>query len=478
MPSTGGENFWDGSIGGWGRHWLVEPNGSCEAPHMDAADKNESSRREPLEVGRRNRFDLGPVAATTAVAAIAAVAVAAGLALIIPGLVERYLLEAEATSIQDTVDQISRSIDSGDTLTEADFAQLQIDVEHTLLGREIVRVKIWDDTGTIVFSDEQRLIGTRYPMTQDLRAAFSGELIFDEPDLTKPENQYERDFGDLREYYVPVDSGSQGIEAVFEVYEVADKLVDTVADIRNAVWTVLGIGAAMLLTALAAAGVANARAERRRQARSERLIGQLIEIREDERTRIVGALHDDIGQPLYRILFGLQASRAMVDKESDVGQELDRLDGLVRDVDTTLRYELTTLREEPGVEIDLELALAELVEVIEGDTNLEIEFVSDVDTELPLPHRATLYRAAKEALANVDKHAYASHVTVRLVEGRDRTMIEVIDDGSGPIGSPGLGLTTTRDRLESIGGGIDITDAKGGGTRFVAWVPVEHPVPR
>ena len=445
---------------------------------MDPTRINEPSRREPLEVGRRNKFDLGPVATTTGIAAVAAVAVAAVLALIIPGLVERHLLEAEAASILDSVDQIAHSIDSGAILTEADFAHLQVDVEHTLLGREIVRVKIWDDSGTIVFSDEERLIGNTYPMTTDLLAAFSGELISEEPDLTRPENQYERDFGDLREYYVPVDSGTQGIEAVFEVYETADKLVDTVADIRVAVWTALGVGAAMLLGALAMAGVANARAERRRQARSERLIGQLIKIREDERTRIVGALHDDIGQPLYRILFGLQASRGMVEPSSDVDIELERLDGLVREVDTTLRSELTALREEPGVEIDLELALAELMEVTEARSNLEIEFVSDVDSELPLSHRATLYRAAKEALANVEKHAHASHVTVRLIEGRDTTMIEVIDDGSGSVGLPGLGLTTTKDRLDSIGGGINIADAKGGGTRFLAWVPVDHSVPQ
>jgi signal transduction histidine kinase len=284
---------------------------------------------------------------------------------------------------------------------------------------------------------------------------------------------YEQGFAELREYYVPVDGGEQGIEIVFEVYELADKLVDTVAEIRNAVWLALGVGASLLLAALAAAGVANARAERRRRERSRRLISQLIEIREDERRRIVGALHDDIGQPLYRILYGLQATSGMVDKDSDVHQELTNLDGLVREVDATLRSELTALREEPGVEIDLELALAELVEVMENETSLDIDFVSDVDTELPLPHRATLFRSAREALVNVDRHAHADHVTVRLVEGRDSTILEVIDDGAGSLGAPGLGLTTTKDRLEAIGGGVAIDDAVGGGTRFVAWVPVD-----
>ncbi|GMQ92568.1 MAG: hypothetical protein BMS9Abin12_0044 [Acidimicrobiia bacterium] len=441
---------------------------------MEPTPKREPTQRAPLDVGKRGRFDLGPVGATAAVAGVVAIAMTIALGLIIPNIVEERVLEAGATSIHEAVDEIGSALYSGEMLTEDDIALLHEQVELSLLGREIVRVKIWDNMGTIVYSDEERLIGRSYEMSDDLLAAFSGELIWEAPDLTLPENEYERGLGELREYYVPVDSGGQGIEIVFEVYELADTLVATVASIRAGVWIALGIGSAVLLVALATAAITNARAERNRIARSERLIGQLLEIQEDERTRIIGALHDDIGQPLYRIMFGLQAGRRMVERGSEVDEELTKLDLLVRDVDATLRSELTSLRDEPGVEIDLESALAELVEVAEDETNLDIEFISDVETELPLAHRATLYRAAKEALANVDKHAYADHVTVRLLEGRDSTMIEVTDDGAGSTGEPGLGLTTTRDRLEAIGGGIVVSDAKGGGTRLVAWVPIER----
>ena len=273
---------------------------------------------------------------------------------------------------------------------------------------------------------------------------------------------------------MPFHNSDQHIDFVFEVYELSDNLVNTVDNIRTAIWISLGLGAVALLAALGAATVANARAERRQVARSERLIREILETRDDERTRIIGALHDDIGQPLYRILFGLQASRATLEEGSDVHDELLNLDSLVREVDATLRTELTTLRDEPGIEIDLELALAELVEVAEAETKLEIDFESDVINELPVPHRATLYRAAREALTNVERHAHAVHVTVRLIEGRDSTMVEVIDDGAGSVGDPGLGLTTTRDRLEAIGGGIQVEGAKGGGTRFVAWVPLQR----
>jgi two-component system NarL family sensor kinase len=431
------------------------------------------SQRAPLDVGRRGRFDLGLVGATAAVAAVAGVVVAIALAFVIPNIVERHLLEGTANSIHDTIHGIAASISQTGDLTEDNLEALQDQIDHSLLGREIVRVKIWDATGTIVYSDEARLIGKTYVLSDDLVSAFNGDLIYETPTLARPENEFERDFGDLREYYVPFHNSKQEVDFVFEVYETSNNLVETIDNIRYAIWISLGLGAVALLAALSAATIANARAERKQRERSERLIRQLLEARDDERTRIIGALHDDIGQPLYRILFGLQATRSMLAEDSEAQEELLNIDNLVRDVDSTLRTELFALRDEPGVEIDLELALAELVEVAEAETSLEITFESDVTQGLPVAHRATLYRAAREALTNVERHAHAVHVTVRLIEGRDSTMVEVIDDGAGAVGQPGLGLTTTKDRLEAIGGGIQVSDAKNGGTRFVAWVPIQ-----
>ena len=303
---------------------------------MEPAPKHETTQRAPLEVGKRSRFDLGPVGATAIVAGVVAIAITIALGLVIPNIVEQHLLRSTANSIQTTVNEIASSTRPGHSLTEENASAFQDEVEHLLLGREIVRVKIWNAMGTIIFSDEERLIGRNYKMSHDIIAAFNGELIWEEPDLSRPENEYERGLGELREYYVPVDSGTQGVEVVFEVYELADALVETIANIRVAVWIALGSGTTILLVALTAAAVTNALAEGKRRARSERLISQLLEIQEDERTRIVGALHDDIGQPLYRILFGLQASRRMVDQGSEVDRELTRLDVLVREVDTAL----------------------------------------------------------------------------------------------------------------------------------------------
>ena len=61
-------------------------------------------------------------------------------------------------------------------------------------------------------------------------------------------------------------------------------------------------------------------------------------------------------------------------------------------------------------------------------------------------------------------------VTVR--NGDGRVVLEIRDDGSGVSGPPGLGLTTTRQRLETVGGGMDLRKDNSG-TLFRAWVPVQ-----
>jgi signal transduction histidine kinase len=53
--------------------------------------------------------------------------------------------------------------------------------------------------------------------------------------------------------------------------------------------------------------------------------------------------------------------------------------------------------------------------------------------------------------------------------------LEIADDGVGLTGGKGLGIVTTTERLEAIGGGLKVTRRRTGGTLFQAWVPAEQP---
>jgi signal transduction histidine kinase len=88
---------------------------------------------------------------------------------------------------------------------------------------------------------------------------------------------------------------------------------------------------------------------------------------------------------------------------------------------------------------------------------------------LPPPVEAALYFVCSEALANVGKHAAASRVTIDVRADDARAAVVVADDGVGGADpSAGSGLTGLADRVEALGGRLDVASPSGGGTRVVA----------
>jgi two-component system NarL family sensor kinase len=189
----------------------------------------------------------------------------------------------------------------------------------------------------------------------------------------------------------------------------------------------------------------------------------------------VGALHDDVGQPLYRVLYGLEGSRARLTDDDPVAEELGRLEDIVREVDGTLRNELRVLQVELAADTGLDVALGDLVEVTRREADLYVTLTIDVASSPSQEQSVEFYRAAREALTNVRKHARASRVAMTVYEDRDRVVLDVADNGVGSASDPGLGLSTTRQRFETLGGDVDVSAPSGGGTLFRAWLPLTGP---
>jgi signal transduction histidine kinase len=90
-----------------------------------------------------------------------------------------------------------------------------------------------------------------------------------------------------------------------------------------------------------------------------------------------------------------------------------------------------------------------------------------------------LYFCILEALQNIQKYAQATRATVRLREGGDHLCVEVADDGCGfdvSTSIRGNGLTNMEDRLDALGGDLQIESTRGEGTILRATVPVSHPM--
>ena len=115
-----------------------------------------------------------------------------------------------------------------------------------------------------------------------------------------------------------------------------------------------------------------------------------------------------------------------------------------------------TFREKTGMRVDLEAQLGEV--------------------RLPTEVETALYRIVQEALANIVKHAEATHVSILLTRKENSVAAVVEDDGKGfdtnETGDGALGLVGMRERVGLVGGRLVVESARGSGTTIAAEVPI------
>jgi signal transduction histidine kinase len=277
----------------------------------------------------------------------------------------------------------------------------------------------------------------------------------------------------LIEFYVALPETDADAQFVVEVEQDASGLNRALSLITRNVWLSIGIGLAATGLVMAVGIAARTREVNRQRRQAVDLLESSFAAQEQERRRVVGALHDDIGQPMYRLLYGLEGSRARLDSSDPVAEELGHLADVVRDMDATLRNELRLLHFELAADTDLATALVDLVDLTRAETGMEVDLTIDLGYEPSPAFRTEVYRAAREALTNVRKHAAADRVTVHLFAQDDQLILDVTDNGAGYVDppDPGLGLSTTRQRFVALGGDVSLHPSPAGGTRFRARLP-------
>jgi len=124
----------------------------------------------------------------------------------------------------------------------------------------------------------------------------------------------------------------------------------------------------------------------------------------------------------------------------------------------------------PAVLTDRGLAAA--LEALAARAPLPVELAADLDERLPGPVEAAAYYVVAEAVANVQKHAGATAIVVRLERRGDELAVEVADDGRGGADEQGGGLRGLADRVEALGGTLLVDSPQGRGTRLTARIPL------
>jgi signal transduction histidine kinase len=212
------------------------------------------------------------------------------------------------------------------------------------------------------------------------------------------------------------------------------------------------------------------------------LASELSYAEERERRRIAIGVHDNLGQKLVMVKFRLQALTASVsdrNMQTALSNEIIMMDDILDDI-RSLTFELSNpLLYEVGFESAIK---SWLKTEIQKNAGLKCEFTSD-DKKIELDEdiKIVLFKAARELLINIVKHAKARTVKVGIAKRNNEVVVTVEDDGAGfdvsKLGLPsgeegGFGLFSVKERLEYMGGRLEIESWSGKGTRIVMTAPV------
>lgn len=416
-------------------------------------------------------------------AAVARFALAGLVAVAVVGLGSFLLMRSigndEAT---DNASEVTRLI--GEGVVEPNLSTALIDgdpsavkrfdelMQQTVLSEPIVRVKLWDQDGGIVYSDEPRLIGQKFELGEDEQHTLStGAPDSEVSDLNEPENQFERDQGKLLEAYTRV-TAPNGQPLLFETYQEYSAVTSS----GRSLWLAFlpALLAALILLELIQLPLASSLARRVRSAHRDRvrLLEGAVDASERERRRIAGDLHDGAVQDLTGVALSLEvAARRLDDSEPDAAAELrvgaERTRGSVRSLRSLLLEIYPPSLQRAGLPAALEDMLAPL-EARGIVTTLRFDPGAVLDTE----QEALCFRVAQEAVRNALKHARAATVEVAVRASDSGVELTVTDDGRGfepgntgaEQGAGHIGTEVLLDLVAAAGGDLRFESAPGRGT--------------
>ena len=448
--------------------------------------------------------------------------ITAALCVVISHYLKADLLEREWTTTADFI-----RTEALQNLTPADFAASETPTaegrfrrfyEHTSMMPQIVRVKIYGAGMAVIWSDEPRLIGQRFPDNAQLLGAVAGRTTVSlKVGEKKGENVYERDQPELVEVYVPiVFPDAPGVVGVVETYKQATQVF---AQIRRAqrtvIATALGGGTLLYLSLFWIVRRASRRIDAQhealqRQSRdvlaaSEELRAVQAQLIEAERMAAIGEIVASVAHGIRNPLANIRASAQMAllackdcdatapgpRNLADIMVEVDRLAARLKEL-----LQLVRPAERLSQPIDLNTVLQGALDLLAGRmAQARIRLQLQLAPALPVisGDPMTLEQIFVNLLGNAVDAMATSGGTITVTTGTEGAngaplvFAEVRDTGAGippeKIGKvfdlfyttkaqgTGLGLAVTKKFTEAHGGTISVRSQPGEGASFLVNFP-------
>jgi signal transduction histidine kinase len=225
------------------------------------------------------------------------------------------------------------------------------------------------------------------------------------------------------------------------------------------------------VTAAAAIALENGRLQAELRANLDELRGsraRVIEAGQKERQRLERDLHDGAQQRLVALSLDLGVLESRLRDDPDANAILAKARGEVAVSLAELRDVARGLY--PAVLSAHGLAVG--LESLAAHATVPVRLTVELDGRIAEPVEVAAYYVVSESLANIGKHAQATSATVDVSRSGHQLVVEVVDDGIGGADTEqGSGLRGLADRVEALGGRLQVWTPQGRGTRVRAELP-------
>ncbi|WP_017728662.1 sensor histidine kinase [Halalkalibacterium ligniniphilum] len=197
----------------------------------------------------------------------------------------------------------------------------------------------------------------------------------------------------------------------------------------------------------------------------------------EERQRLARDLHDAVSQQLFAISMMTAAVKQGFDGASEgTKKQITMVEQMANTAQAEMRALLLHLRPAHLEGKSLKEGMISLFKELEQKHGLKVTSRMDAVDHLPKGIEDHLFRIVQEAISNILRHAKASHVEIQLRKSENQVRMKLIDNGIGfdlaekKHGS--YGLQTMRERMNEVGGVLDIVSVPEKGTQLEAKIPV------
>lgn len=434
------------------------------------------------------------------------------LNLVISYKIENMVIERTKTTTASIVETNAQShhvldlIKNNNTNNRESFK----DIYESLKTEEIIRIKIFNTNGTIVYSDEKELIGKTFNDNEDLKKALKGLIEVEiNRDLNKKENVYERhNYSSLMEIYVPIRNDHGQIDGVVELYQVLDNIDHEIYDMQFTVAIMIFLGLGMLYVSLiwivkgAAATILNQNIALSKAYEDIKSVDIM-------KSHFINTMSHELRTPLNSIIgfSDLLKQKTMGELKEKQEKYLDNilrssqhLLNLVNDILDLIIIDAGKL-ELVKRKIPVQITIDENIESIKSKAQeKKVTIIKDIDPQLQFieADKEKISRILQSLLDNAVKFSRSEGGVIKIITKKTGNMAQfsISDNGIGikeenldklfqvfqqldsgvsrKYGGSGLGLSISKKLVELHGGNIRAESKYGEGSKFTFQIPVEN----